>query len=102
MNNLGNIIKNGTARAVIYGAYVIAALVVGGVDVYFGDNDPSWVPNALALIAYLAIPIGGLAAVNSNLIPTKVIAPDAEVIYAQEASPVDEDDEPEAGVTPAG
>lgn len=85
MNNLGNIIKNATARAVIYGAYVIAALVVGGVDVYFGDNDPSWVPNALALIAYLAIPVGGLAAVNSSLVPTKVIAPEAEVIYADTA-----------------
>lgn len=86
MNNLGNVIKNATARAVIYGAYVLFALVVGGIDVFHGDADPSWVPQLQALVAYLAIPVGGLAAVNSNIIPTQVVAPDAEVIYAETAS----------------
>lgn len=84
-SNLGNVISNATARAVIYGAYVLGALVVGGVDVWFGDADPSWVPQAQAVVAYLAIPVGGLAAINSKIIPTKVIAPDAQVIIAEEA-----------------
>ncbi len=92
-NNLGNIIKNATARAVIYGAYVIAALVVGGIQVAFAATNalqPEWVAQAQAVIAYLAIPVGGLAAINSSLIPTNVIAPDAEVIYAETATTDDE------------
>ncbi len=88
-NNLGNIVKNATARAVIYGAYVIAALVVGGIQVGFSAIEavqPDWVGAAQAVIAYLAIPVGGLAAINSSLVPTKVIAPEAEVIYAETAT----------------
>lgn len=95
-NNLGNIVKNATARAVIYGAYVIAALVVGGIQVGFSAVEaiqPDWVGAAQAVIAYLAIPVGGLAAINSNLVSSKVIASEAEVIYAETAT-TDDSEEP--------
>jgi hypothetical protein len=77
-NNLGNVIKSSVARAWIYGAYVIAGLAVGALQVAFaavaGVEQPDWLTIALAVYAYLGIPVGGLAAVNSNIVPTKVVA----------------------------
>lgn len=76
-NNLGNIIKNAKARAAIYGAYVIAGLLIGGIQVAFaavaGVEQPTWLTVALAVYAYLGIPVGGLAAANSAIVPAKVI-----------------------------
>jgi hypothetical protein len=67
--NLGNVISNGTARKVIYGAYTVAAVVVGGIGAYFlgtGHPIPEAVVGAQAVIAYLGIPVGGLALANTG------------------------------------
>jgi len=66
--NLGNVITNSTWRKVIYGIYVVAAIVIGGAGVYFaavGLPLPQEIVGAQAVIAYLAIPIGALALVNT-------------------------------------
>lgn len=66
--NLGNIIPSGTARKVVYGAYVVVAVVVGGVSAYFlgiGQSLPEIVTGAQAVVAYLGIPVGGLALANT-------------------------------------
>jgi hypothetical protein len=66
--NLGNIIGNPKARKVIYGGYALAALVVGGFAAYFlsvGHNLPEWLVGAQGVVAYLGIPIGGLALANT-------------------------------------
>ena len=67
--NLGNVVENSTARKVIYGAYTVAAIVIGGVAAYFlgiQSPIPQEVIGAQAVIAYLAIPIGGLALANTG------------------------------------
>lgn len=67
--NLGNVVENSTARKVIYGAYTVAAIVIGGVAAYFLGIQtpiPQEVIGAQAVIAYLAIPVGGLALANTG------------------------------------
>ena len=67
--NLGNVVENSTARKVIYGAYTVAAIVIGGVAAYFHGIQtpiPQEVIGAQAVIAYLAIPVGGLALANTG------------------------------------
>lgn len=67
--NLGTVVTNPTARKVIYGAYAGAAVVVGGVAAYFlgiGHTIPEQVVGAQAVVAYLGIPIGGLALANTR------------------------------------
>lgn len=92
--NLGNIVKNAKARAVIYGTYVIAGLVFGALQVAFsaiaGVDQPDWLTIAIAVYAYLGIPVGGLAAVNSSIVPTKVVA--AENVEAIQAESVEIED----------
>lgn len=67
--NIGNVISNPTARRVVYGAYAVAAVIVGGTAAYFlGVQTPIPEPviGAQAVIAYLGIPIGGLALANTS------------------------------------
>lgn len=76
-NNLGNVIKNAKARATIYATYVIAGVILGGLQVAFaaveGADQPSWLAIALAVYGYLGIPVGGLAAVNSQIVTAAVV-----------------------------
>jgi hypothetical protein len=63
---LGVIITNPLARKIIYSAYVLAGLALGGIQAWYGaDAGPDWFPQALALYGYLGIPIGGLAIANT-------------------------------------
>ncbi|WP_440708837.1 hypothetical protein [Herbiconiux sp. YIM B11900] len=67
--NLGNVIPSGIIRQTIYGVYAGSAVVVGGIAAYFlgiGSVIPEGVTGAQAVIAYLAIPIGGLALANTG------------------------------------
>lgn len=66
--NLGTIVPSGLARKIIYGTYTVGAIVVGGAAVYFsatGQGLPEVVVGAQAVIAYLSIPVGGLALANT-------------------------------------
>lgn len=67
--DLGNVIESSRARKVIYGVYALAAVAAGGVAAYFlgiGHPIPQEVVGAQAVIAYLAIPVGGLALANTK------------------------------------
>jgi hypothetical protein len=67
--NLGVVVPSGRARQIIYGAYAVGALAVGGAAAYFlgtGDPLPDPVLGAQAVVAYLGIPIGALAAANTT------------------------------------
>jgi len=65
-SSLGVIITNPLARKVIYSAFVIAGLALGGIQAWYGAAaGPEWFPQALALYGYLGIPIGGLAIANT-------------------------------------
>jgi hypothetical protein len=66
--DLGVVIPNSTARKIVYGAYVIAAVIVGGIAAYFiavGQPLPQIEVGAQGVIAYLGIPVGALALVNA-------------------------------------
>lgn len=76
--NLGTIITSGLVRKVIYGVYAGAAVVVGGFAAYFlgtGHNLPEVITGAQAVVAYLAIPVGGLALANTSSAPVAPPAP---------------------------
>lgn len=66
--NLGSVITNPLIRKIIYGAYVIAGVVLGAASAGFATLNegiiPEWITVGLAVLGYLAIPIGGLALVN--------------------------------------
>lgn len=67
--DLGVIVTSARARKLIYGAYVLLLLAAGGAQVGFSAAElgqPVWLTSALAVLAYLGIPVGGLAAANTK------------------------------------
>ena len=67
--DLGVIVRNPKARRIVYGAYAGAAFIVGGVAAYFlgiGEQLPTIVVGAQAVVAYAGIPIGALAVANTT------------------------------------
>jgi hypothetical protein len=66
--NLGTIIPNASWRRLIYAVYVIALIVAGACQVGFAALElaqPQWLTASLAVLAYLGIPVGGLAIANT-------------------------------------
>ena len=71
--NLNAVITSPVARKLIYTIYVIAGVIIGATQVAFAataSGQPDWLTVALAVLAYLSIPIGGLALVNVNTTDT--------------------------------
>ena len=68
--NLGNIIASAKARAIIYSTYVIAGILIGATQVGFaaiaGAGQPEWLTIALAVYAFLSVPLGSLALSNTS------------------------------------
>lgn len=65
--NLGVIVTNDTARRWIYGAFILAGFVLGGIQAWYGiDSTPTWIEmdRALRLYGYVGIAVGGLAIAN--------------------------------------
>ncbi|MGV8912252.1 MAG: hypothetical protein ACOH14_06490 [Rhodoglobus sp.] len=66
--DLGAVVTNAKVRKIIYGVYAVGALAVGGAAAYFLGVElpiPEQVSGAQAVVAYLAIPIGALALMNT-------------------------------------
>ena len=66
---LGNIITSSKVRRIVYGVFGCAAIAAGGVAAYFlgiGQHIPEQVVGAQAVIAYLGIPVSGLALANAK------------------------------------
>lgn len=67
--DLGSIVTNGLARKTIYSSYVIALVVAGACQVAFATpglgEQPLWLSVSLNVLAYLGIPVGGLAIANT-------------------------------------
>lgn len=82
--NLGSIITNPKIRKVIYGVYVVAGLILGGIQAWYGviGENPVWLAQYLAVYGYLGIPVGGLAIANANTTQVQAFelpAPDADL-----------------------
>jgi hypothetical protein len=77
--DLGVIISDQKIRRGIYAFYVLAVLVAGALQVYFAATQvipqPQWLTGALAVLAYLGVPIGGLALANTSNAAVAVIEP---------------------------
>lgn len=68
-SDLGVIVKNAKARAVIYGGYVIAIIAAGAAQVGFASLEmpsPDWLVASLSVLAYLGVPVGTLAVANTR------------------------------------
>jgi len=86
--NLGSVITDPIVRKVIYTVYVIAGILIGALQVAYsalGGGQPDWLTVALSVLAYLSIPIGGLALANT---PPQTALPPAG---GDGPSPVDTD-----------
>jgi hypothetical protein len=67
--DIGVIITNALARKLIYGTYVILLITAGAIQVGYSAlqlGQPSWLIAGLAVLAYLGIPVGTLAAANTR------------------------------------
>lgn len=67
--SIGVIIASAVARKIVYSIYAVAAVIVGGAAAYFigtGHQIPEIVVGSQAVVAYLAIPVGGLAVANTK------------------------------------
>ena len=72
-NDLRSIITNPTIRKVIYAAYVVLGVVLGATQVGFSAieaGQPTWLTVALAVYAFLSVPLGSLALSNTPSNPT--------------------------------
>jgi hypothetical protein len=68
-SQLGVIVKNAKARAIIYGTYVVAIIVAGAAQVAYASlelGQPDILVAAVAVLAYLGVPVGTLAVANTN------------------------------------
>lgn len=68
-NDLGKVVTSARARRVIYTVYVVAVLLLGAVQVAYAASyagQPEWVDIATAVMLYLGVPVGGLAAANTS------------------------------------
>ena len=68
-NDLGVIITSARTRKIIYGSYVLALVGAGATQVAYASLElsaPSWLVASVAVLAYLGIPVGGIAAANTR------------------------------------
>jgi hypothetical protein len=90
--NLGSVITNAAIRKSIYGTYVVLLVIAGALQVYFAATQvaqPQFLVGALAVLAYLGIPVGGLALANAGT-PAAVVTN----IVNTPAAPVEVDPTP--------
>lgn len=76
VNDLGVLIPSRKVRLTIYGLYVLALIAAGAVGVWFQSTPyvaPEWFGGVNAVLQYLGIPVGALAAANA--IPPKLTTP---------------------------
>lgn len=52
-------------RLWIYAVYVVTGITIGAISAYF-DGNLEWLPGAERVLAYLAVPLALLAAVNTT------------------------------------
>lgn len=69
-SSLGTVVTNPLVRKVIYGVYIVAGVILGAIQVGFaameGAGQPDWLTVTLAVYAFLSVPVGSLALVNTT------------------------------------
>ena len=66
--DIGNVITHPKVRAAIYGIYVIAVVILGGISAAYSvmDMSPEWLSVANSVMLYLGVPVGTLAVVHTD------------------------------------
>jgi hypothetical protein len=80
--DLGTIITSARVRRWIYAAYVVLIIITGAVQVAFAaleTGQPNWLVATLAVVAYLGVPVGGLAIANTRTVKNAGTADGAQV-----------------------
>jgi hypothetical protein len=78
VTDLGRVVKNPAVRQGIYLTYIVLIILVGAATVAFATLNtgmPAWINVSNAVLAYLGIPVGTLAA--ANIVASRTPAPDA-------------------------
>lgn len=79
-SSLGTVVTNPLVRKVIYGIYIVAGVLLGAIQVGFaaaeGAGQPDWLTITLAVYAFLSVPVGSLALVNTTAGETQTSDPD--------------------------
>lgn len=96
-SNIGNIIKNDKARAIIYGVYVLSGLVIGALQAFIVDPDPQWLTQTFAAWSYLGLAVGTLAVTNSSIVPVRNVIVEAPSDVAIQSDSVSVDDSDQSG-----
>lgn len=71
-NNLSDVIVSAGIRRGIYSGYVFALVGAGAAQVAYASLEipsPDWLTATVAVLAFLGIPVGSLAAVNVHAAP---------------------------------
>lgn len=66
--NLASVVSNPSIRKIVYTVFVVAVVAAGATQAAYaslGDGQPAWLTAALNVLAYLAVPVGGLALANT-------------------------------------
>lgn len=76
ITDIGVLVPSRKVRLTIYGLYVLALIAAGAAGVWFQSTPyvaPEWFGGVNAVLQYLGIPVGALAAANA--IPPKLATP---------------------------
>lgn len=68
-SDLGVIITSSRVRQLIYSVYVLTLVLASAIQVGYSAlhvGPPSWLVVTIAVLAYLGIPVGGLAVANTS------------------------------------
>jgi len=66
--NLASVVESPTVRKIIYTVFVVAVVLVGATQVAYAAVElaqPDLLTQALAVLGYLGVPVGGLALANT-------------------------------------
>lgn len=78
-SSLGTVVTNPVVRKAIYGIYIVTGVILGAVQVAFaaieGAGQPDWLTVVLAVYAFLSVPVGSLALVNTTAGETQTSDP---------------------------
>lgn len=69
VNDLGIIVTSARLRRIIYSTYVVSLIAAGATQIAFAAlefGQPKWLVAALAVLAYLGIPVATLAVANTS------------------------------------
>lgn len=60
-------------RRWIYAVFIVLVVAANGIDVYFDNGDPAWLPGVLRVLNMLGIVVGSVALLNARPTPAETV-----------------------------